>query len=196
MQINLMNLFEGYVSNYHTLNLTPQHGKHSFTMTEVEYFTRLGSMLGYNPFTEDTCNGTYRPMDLTWWGKYNASDDYWHEFALHLERENLFEKDEITLEKLFSKREPVPDSVIGIMNVQKYNRIEELITLAKKMCNIENALLIFRTYSTGKTQSYFDRVYAFLFNKNNLIEIKQALVSNIGGILFMHFDSELEIIKT
>lgn len=83
MQLNLMNLFDGYVRNYHSFNLTIQHGKHSFTMTEIEYFSRLGSMLGYHPFTEDTCDGTYRPMDLTWWGSYDPTDEYWHEFVLH-----------------------------------------------------------------------------------------------------------------
>lgn len=57
MQLNLMNLFDGYVRNYHTFNLTVNHGKHIYTMTEIEYFSRLGSMLGYHPFTEDTCNG-------------------------------------------------------------------------------------------------------------------------------------------
>lgn len=88
MQINLMNLLEGYVRNYHTFNLSIYHGKHSFSMTEIEYFSKLGSMLGYYPFTEDTCDGTYRPMDLTWWGNYD--DDYWHDFVLHLERENFF----------------------------------------------------------------------------------------------------------
>lgn len=102
-----MNVFDGYVRNYHTFNLTVQHGKHSFTMTEIEYFSRLGSMLGYHSFTEDTCNETYRPMDLTWWGKYDPTDECWHEFVLHLERENWFNKDEITLEKLFAEREDV-----------------------------------------------------------------------------------------
>lgn len=46
MRLNLMNLFDGYVRNYHSFNLTLYHGKHSFTMTEIEYFSRLGSMLG------------------------------------------------------------------------------------------------------------------------------------------------------
>jgi hypothetical protein len=55
-------------------------------------------MLGYHPFTEDTCNGENRPMDLTWWG--SPKHEYWHDFILHMERENLFNKDEETLEKL------------------------------------------------------------------------------------------------
>lgn len=191
MQLNLMNLFDGYVRNYHTFNLTVNHGKHSFTMTEIEYFSRLGSMLGYHPFTEDTCNGIYRPMDLTWWGDYDSTDGYWNDFVLHLERENLFNKDVETLEKLFADREYVPGNVIGIMNVQNKDRIDHLIKLTKKMSSIENALLICRTNSTGKNQSYFDEVYAYLFNKNKLIETKKAYVSEISDTLFMHFEESI-----
>lgn len=191
MQLNLMNLFDGYVRNYHTFNLTVNHGKHSFTMTEIEYFSRLGSMLGYHPFTEDTCNGAYRPMDLTWWGDYDSTDGYWNDFVLHLERENLFNKDVETLEKLFAEREYVPNNVIGIMNVQNKDRIDHLIRLTKKMSSVENALLICRTNSTGKNQSYFDEVYAYLFNKNKLIETKKAYVSEISDTLFMHFEESI-----
>lgn len=97
MKLDLMRIFDGYVRNYHTLNLTVHHGKHSFTMTEIEYFSRLGSMLGYYPFTEDTCNGSVRPMDLSWWGSFDG--EYWHDLVLHLERENWFKKDEETLDK-------------------------------------------------------------------------------------------------
>lgn len=186
-----MNLFEGYVRNYHTFNLTNQHGKHSFTMTEIEYFSRLGSMLGYHPYTEDTCNGANRPMDLTWWGDYDSANEYWHEFILHLERENLFDKDVATLEKLFSERENVPNNVIGIMNVPNKNRIDELVEMTKEMSSIENALLVFRTNSTGKNQVYFDEVHAYLFNKNKLDATRKAFVTVVGGILFMHFESEL-----
>jgi hypothetical protein len=64
MHLNLMNLFDGFVKNYHTFNLSIYHGKHSFAMTEIEYFSRLGSILGYYPFTEDTGDGSYRPMTL------------------------------------------------------------------------------------------------------------------------------------
>lgn len=53
MQFDLMKLFDGYVRNYHTFHLTVDHGKHSFTMTEIEYFSRLGSMLGYHAYTEN-----------------------------------------------------------------------------------------------------------------------------------------------
>lgn len=65
MKLDLMKLFDGYVRNFHTLNLTVHHGKHSFTMTEIEYFSRLDSMLGYYLYTENTCNSKYRAMDLT-----------------------------------------------------------------------------------------------------------------------------------
>lgn len=188
MQLDLMRLFNGYVRNYHTFNLTIHHGKHSFTMTEIEYFSRLGSMLGYHPFTEDTCDGTSRPMDLSWWGKYD--DDYWHDLILHMERENLFKKDEETLEKLFCERECIPSNVIGIINVRNQERIIDLVRIAKKTCKIENALLVFKTTSTGKNQTYFDEVHAYLLNKSEISEMKIAHVSDIHGTLYMHFENK------
>lgn len=83
MNLELMKLFDGYVRNYHTFNLTIHHGKHSFTMTEIEYFSRLGSMPGYHPFTEDTCNGKNRPMDLTWWDEYDGESGTTSSFMLN-----------------------------------------------------------------------------------------------------------------
>ncbi|WP_214626578.1 hypothetical protein [Paenibacillus agaridevorans] len=183
MKLDLMKLFDGYVRNYHTFNLTIHHGKHSFTMTEIEYFSRLGSMLGYHPFTEDTYNGKNRPMDLTWWNNFDG--EYWNDLVLHLERENLFNKDEETLDKLFCNREVIPMNAIGIMNVRNFERIVELVDKAKATCMIENALLVFKTTSTGKSQIYFDEVYAYLFKHSELIDTERATVSDIDGTLYM-----------
>lgn len=188
MHIDLMKLFDGYVRNYHTFNLTIHHGKHSFTMTEIEHFSRLGSMLGYFPFTEDTCNGENRPMDLTWWDNFDG--EFWNDFVLHLERENYFNKDEETLEKIFCEREYTPSNIIGIMNVRNHERIEELISLSKLMCKSDNALLIFKTTSSGKNQEYFDEIYAYLLKKTEIIAIKTAYVTDIFGTLNMYFKTE------
>jgi len=189
MKLDLMRIFDGYVRNYHTLNLTVHHGKHSFTMTEIEYFSRLGSMLGYYPFTEDTCNGSVRPMDLSWWGSFDG--EYWHDLVLHLERENWFKKDEETLDKLFCERECMPANVIGIMNVQNQDRIAELIAMARRTCKITNALLVFRTSSSGKSPGYFDEVHAYLLDKSKVVAKKLAYVSEINGTLFMHHNNPL-----
>lgn len=188
MKLDLMKIFDGYVRNYHTFNLSVHHGKHSFTMTEIEYFSRLGSMMGYLPYTEDTAGGTCRPMDLSWWGDFDG--EYWHDLILHLERENLFEKDEVTLDKLFCDREVRPLNVIGIMNVPSQTRIKELLRIAKATCKVENTLLVFRTYSSGKKQPYFDEVHTYLLNKRKLIDSKIAFVSDIGGTLFMQFNKQ------
>ncbi|TDK61736.1 hypothetical protein E2K98_12670 [Bacillus salipaludis] len=186
MKLNLMKIFDGYVRNYHTLNLTRHHGKHSFTMTEIEYFSRLGSMLGYYPFTEDTCNASYRPMDLTWWDNYDG--EYWYDFILHLERENHFKKDYETLEKLFDEREYVPENVIGIITVPNINRMNELMKQAQVMCKIENALLIFRTNSTDNKKGYFNEVYAFLLNTKSIVDNKKAIVNEIAGTFYMELE--------
>jgi hypothetical protein len=183
-----MKIFDGYVKNYHTFNLTIHHGKHSFSMTEIEYFSKLGSMLGYSSFTEDTCNGNNNPMDLTWWD--NDDGEYWNDFVLHLERENFFKKDLETLDKLFCIRDIVPTNVIGIMNVKNLDRIEELITKARELSEVSNALLVFKTTTSGKSQDYFDEVHAILLDKNKIISRKTAYVSVIGDTLFMHFNKE------
>lgn len=184
MQFDLMKLFDGYVRNYHTFHLTVDHGKHSFTMTEIEYFSRLGSMLGYHAYTEDTCNGLNRPMDLTWWDGFDGT--YWHDFILHLERENYFKKDMETLEKLFCKRELSPMHAIGILNVPNYERIEELLQHVKKMCNVPQAMLIFRTYSQESDKNFFDEVYTYVFHQKKCVATEKAYVSEVFGVLHMH----------
>ncbi|MDI4648074.1 hypothetical protein [Cohnella hashimotonis] len=132
-----MKFFDGYVKNYHTFNFSIHHGKHSFTMTEIEYFSRLGS---------------------------------------------------VNLDKLFCDREVRPYNVIGIMSIPSIYRVEELLSIAKATCKVDNALLVFKTYSSRKSQSYFDEAHAYLLNKRKIIATKLALVSDIGGTLFMHFN--------
>lgn len=124
-------------------------------------------------------------MDLTWWGRYD--EEYWHDLILHLERENLYKKDEETLEKLFNEREDIPLNMIGIMNVRNRVRMEELVEIAKAKNNSDNALLIFKTNSTGREQLYFDEVYAYLLNRSEVVDRKVAYVSDIEGTLFIHF---------
>jgi hypothetical protein len=124
-------------------------------------------------------------MDLSWWGDYDG--EYWHDLILHLERVNLFDKDEITLDKLFCDREVTPFNAIGIMNVPSQARIKELHRIAKETCKVENGLLVFRTYSSGKKQLYFDEVHAYLLNKRKVMNTKTAFVSDIGGTLFLAF---------
>jgi len=125
-------------------------------------------------------------MDLSWWGNYD--DDYWHDLILHVERENYYNKDEETLKKLFCDRECIPQNVIGIMNVPNKNRMDELVEIAKETCNIDNALLVFKTNSTGKNQLYFDEVHAYFYNGSEVKESKMAKVSEIMGTLYMHFE--------
>ncbi|MEK3986375.1 hypothetical protein MHB77_23845 [Paenibacillus sp. FSL K6-3166] len=113
-------------------------------------------------------------MDLSWWGSFDG--EYWNDLILDIERENQLEKDEETLDKLFCDRVNIPINVIGIMNVRNRDRIDELIKTANKMCKLENALLVFKTYSTGKKQ--IDEVHAYLINKDKIVESKKAFVSS------------------
>jgi len=151
-------------------------------------------MLGYYPFTEDTCNGKNRPMDLTWWNEYD--NEYWHGLVLHLERENYLDKDEETLDKLFCNREYVPENAIGILNVRNRDRIDDLVKISKSTCKIGNALLVFKTTSSGKSQAYFDEVHAYLLTKKKIAATKKAYVSEINGTLFMQFEPVVSLGKS
>lgn len=90
------------------------------------------------------------------------------------------------MDKLFCDREVRPLNAIGIMNVPSQARIKELLRIAKATCKVENTLLVFRTYSSGEKQPYFDELHAYLLNKRKMIDSKTAFVSNIGGTLYMH----------
>lgn len=150
-------------------------------------------MLGYYAFTEDTVDGGNRAMDLSWWDNFDGES--WNDLVLHLERENYYYKDEETLDKLFCDRESVPRNVIGIISVPNKDRMDELLTIATRMCKIENALLIFRTNATDKNQDYFDEVHAYLLKNNDIITSKTAYITEVCETLFMHFERELSGVK-
>lgn len=149
-------------------------------MVEIDYFAKLGSMLGFSAFTEDTIDSQSRPMDLTWWDGYDAENKHWTELILHLERENLYDKGHETLIKLFKDNHKFePQNVIGILNVRNKSRAEELIKETEKLCKVPNALLIFRIYPEVK---------AYLFNENKKLQEKTAYFHEVQDILFLSYD--------
>ena len=87
------------------MNLSNLHNRSMFTKREIEYFANLGEMLGFDAYVEDSkfdkLKGRSRPMDLSWW-KWDArfDDEVYQPPALHLERENVWNKDVDTIEKL------------------------------------------------------------------------------------------------
>ncbi|MGG0936977.1 hypothetical protein ABHN11_12815 [Brevibacillus centrosporus] len=130
---DLMIFFEGYVRNYRRLNLNQQHNRSMFTRREIDYFANLGEMLGFHVFVEDSkpdkSKGRSRPMDLAWWQwDERINKEHYVGLVLHLERENLWNKDVETIEKLFSKtdEEYIPHNVIGIQNIESASRVEHL----------------------------------------------------------------------
>ncbi|MDL4842683.1 hypothetical protein [Aquibacillus rhizosphaerae] len=188
MIIDLIKLFEGYVRNYHTLSLTVYDDNQSIKRNEMEYFTKLGSMVGYQPYTMDTCDEIYGTMGLTWWD--NNTNIHWNDFVLQVEREYIVENDQITLEKLFSERTYIPTNVIGIINVCNQERVYELIRITKQICNIKNALLVFKTRSTKSNHSICDTILAYLINENKIVTLQTAYVKDSSGNLFMDFKKE------
>lgn len=149
-------------------------------MVEIDYFAKLGSMLGFSVFTEDTIDSQSRPMDLTWWDGYDEENKQWTELILHLERENRYDKDHETLIKLFKdNRKFKPHNVIGILNVRNESGAEELVKEAEKLCKVPNALLIIRIYPEVK---------AYLFNENKKVQERTAYFHEVQDILFLSYD--------
>ncbi|MCB0193667.1 MAG: hypothetical protein KDJ65_17095 [Anaerolineae bacterium] len=186
MSLDLLKIFDEFVQDYGSLRLAHHHTRSSFTLRELNYFFELGQRKNYESFTEDM-TGSLRLMDLSWWDNY--SNGYWHNLVLHLERENLWNKDEETLLKLFQKdRNHVPSNVIGMIPVPDQKRIDELLKIAQSTCNVDNALLIFRVNPYTNTGH---RMKAYLFKRNQIAEYKVAYVyeNPTTKYLFMNFNS-------
>lgn len=193
---NLMNIFEGYIRNYRRLNLYQSTNRSMFTKREIDYFANVGEVLGFFSYVEDSkppLYGRSRPMDLSWWKLDERIDkDNFHSLILHLERENIYQKAEDTLDKLFAKtdKEFVPLNVIGIQNVEYLTKINSLNISVKKR-NIKqgsNVLMIYRFYDK---ESDFDRVYGYYFIKDMLIEERRAICKlDETGYWTMCFEEE------
>lgn len=199
-QFDLMNIFEGYVRNYRRINLHQATNGSMFTKREIDYFANLGEMLGFFSFIEDSKPnqdyGRSRPMDLSWWQFDPKQDDKEHfsQLVLHLERENVWEKDIETIDKLFCKtdEEYKPVNVIGIQNVEDYEQIEKSIELACKKNKYQdsNVLIIYRYYDKEKK---YDRIKAYYIQKDKIIDKKSAICDvDKTGYWRMCFDEEYE----
>ncbi|MCM3624318.1 hypothetical protein M4D70_19000 [Brevibacillus borstelensis] len=178
---NLIIFFEGYVRNYRRLNLHYLHNRSMFTKREIEYFSNLGEMLGYHAFIEDSKpdndKGRSRPMDLAWWRWDERVDkEHYVGLILHLERENQWDKDVETIEKLFSNtnEEYIPHNVIGIQNIESESKIEHLnkLVIRKNKAQGSNALMIYRFYDADMD---VERVWAYNFLASGQIEERKAI---------------------
>jgi hypothetical protein len=196
---NLMIFFEGYVKNYRRLNLTQQHNKSMLTRREIDYFANLGEVLGYDVFMEDSKHdyqrNRSRPMDLAWW-KWDSRIDKenYIGLVLHLERENQWNKDTDTIDKLFSKTDEgyIPHNVIGIQNIPSISRIDYLneIVIKKNKWQGSEVLMVYRFFDQ---EFNLDRVLAFYFTKSGLIEERKAVCKKDElGYWFMCFEEEFQ----
>ena len=178
---NLMDFFEGYVRNYRRLNLSKIHNRSMFTKREIDHFANLGEMLGFDVFIEDSkfdnARGRSRPMDLAWWkGDARMDDENFLYLALHLEREFIWNKDEETIEKLFSDTIEgfIPHNVIGIQHIESPDRIDYLndLILRKNVSQQSNCLMIYRYYDKAYN---FERVSAYNFTPQGFKEVRNAI---------------------
>lgn len=194
---NLMIFFEGYVRNYRRLNLYVLHNRSMFTKREIDYFANLGEMLGFHAYVEDykpdKRKKRSRPTDLSWW-KWDERIDKEHYVGLilHLERENQWNKDIETIEKLFSKTDEVyiPHNVIGIQNVESSTRIDHLNNLVKRKNKEQgsNALLIYRFYDN---EAELEKVWAYHFSASGTVEERKAICKlDDLGYWYMCFEEE------
>ncbi len=199
---DLIQFFEGYVRNYRRLNLTTLHNRSMFTKREIDYFANLGELLGFDAFVEDSkfdkVRGRSRPMDLSLW-KWDSRIDKesYVSLALHLERENQWNKDEDTLDKLFSETEEgyVPHNVIGIQNIESNDRISFLNKLVVKK-NKEQQSNVLMVYRYVDPEVGIERVSAFHFNGDGLQGERHAVCKEDDlGYWLMCFEEEYENLK-
>lgn len=194
---NLMQFFNGYVRNYRRLNLSSLHNRSMFTKREIDYFANLGEMLGFDAFVEDSkfdkLKGRSRPMDLSWWkwDKRKDQDNFLY-LALHLEKENVWNKDEDTIEKLFSDTEEgfVPHNVIGIQSIESKERMEILNSLIveRNKRQMSNVLMVYRYYDA---ELELERICASFFTPTGLFETREAICKeDESGYWFMCFEEE------
>lgn len=194
---NLMQFFDGYVRNYRRMNLAKLHNRSMFTKREIDYFSNLGEMLGFDAFIEDSkfdkTMGRSRPMDLSWW-KYDGRKDEENflYLALHLEREFIWTKDIETIEKLFSDTEEgfIPHNVIGIQYIETVDRMNYLndLIIQKNAVQNSNVLMVYRYYDAILD---IERVYAYSFTPDGLMETRSAICDqDDSGYWFMGFEEE------
>lgn len=178
---DLMIFFEGYVRNYRRLNLHHVHNRSMFTKREIDYFSNLGEMLGYYVFIEDSkpdkIKGRSRPMDLSWWKWDERIDkENYCGLILHLERENSSDKDEETIEKLFSITDDayVPHNIIGILKIETEERIQYLnkLIIEYNKRQRSNVLMIYRVYNA---QMNIERVWAYYISESGQIDVRKAV---------------------
>ncbi|TSB45551.1 hypothetical protein [Alkalicoccobacillus porphyridii] len=198
-RLPLMNVFEGYVRNYRSLNLEANHHVSMFTLREIEYFCRLGDMLGFISYIEDArVNGeteSSRRMDMSWW-KWDARKDQenYIELALHLERESNPKKDLDTVEKLFveSAEGYHPTHVIGIQYVTSEARVEELNQLVKQRNGVQQSHVLM-VYRYVDPLFHIECVAAYTFSKGSITEVRKAYCQkDQAGFWQMCFEEEYE----
>ncbi|WP_238579137.1 hypothetical protein [Neobacillus niacini] len=200
--LDLMLFFEGYVRNYRRLNLNELHNRSMFTRREIEHFSNLGEMLGFSVFVEDAKYDKRlkrnRPMDLSWWKWDERIDkDNFVSLALHLERENQWDKDVVTIEKLFSMTTEgyIPQNVIGIQNIESSSRIDYLnkLVFKKNTKQQSNVLMIYRFYDRDND---LDRVWAYQFTPSGIIEERRAICKRDElGYWVSVFEEEYPLLK-
>ena len=132
-------------------------------------------------------------MDLSWWkSDERISSEEFTDFVLHLERENISDKDIDTIEKLFADTGdfPNPQYVIGLQWLNNSERIDHLnqIIIKKNKQQQSDILMVYRFFDKNMK---LERVWAYHFDETGIIEERKIIVTTDNlGFWYMCFGEE------
>ena len=120
MTLDGNDIFEGFMVNYHKLELSDQDKNTTWTHRILGYFDILGRMLGYKVHYEKL------RYDLTWWDY--SKEEY---FFYHLEHENSSSKkrkiEETIKQKVLNSDAEIAMAICYPNNEKEFNSIKEWI---------------------------------------------------------------------
>ncbi len=139
MTIDSNDLIYGFTENYHSFQLVGDNTNTTWTHRILDYFDRLGRMLGHLVQYE------LERYDLTWWD-YSLEQKK-DEMILHVEHENVTDKEIIiqeTLEnKLLNSKSKIVLAIVYPKNGQDFEEISLWIEKnVKKGMKAQEAVII------------------------------------------------------
>lgn len=160
-EIDLVGIYTGFILNYGDLHIKENTKDNFCTLKEINYFAKLGSMLGYLPCTEDMRYETMKLMDLSW--KQTLTKDKPLTLILHMERENNPNKAEETIDKLLPGYKPgsyfeeeYKDRYFYVIGIQRLKTGDQVEGLKNKILGLarerEKGLFVFYYIDENKRE--------------------------------------------
>ena len=187
--MELLQFFKGFIRNYATLLIFEDDSATKVTAREVGYFSKLGEMLGFHVFQEDTVEieGKKKKGDL-FWTRFDPKEEEFI-YKLHLEHENSL----LAEETIRTKLSDTPNLVAICWDTS--DNYDELIEHSKEKIkkneDIENILLIIQrnlnecTFVTGIEISKIN-------NDFRVKECQGLITTNDAGFFYGLLKEEIE----